>query len=279
MAVYAIGDLQGCLDPLWRLLERIRFDPAADRLWFTGDLVNRGSQSVETLRFVRGLGDGAVTVLGNHDIHLLAVAAGHASARSTDTLGPVLEAADGGDLLDWLRRRPLLHEEPALPGYALVHAGIPPQWDMDTARALAAELETVLRGPDYDAYLEHLYGDEPSLWNPELSGWDRLRFATNAFTRMRYCDSNGRLLLDNKGAPEQAPPGEHPWFEVPGRRPIPARLVFGHWSTLGLRSTPDILALDTGCVWGGCLTAARLDGREELIATDCEGELTPAPGR
>ncbi len=278
MAVYAIGDLQGCLDPLQRLLERIRFDPAADRLWFTGDLVNRGSQSLETLRFVRALGERATTVLGNHDIHLLAMAAGHARPRATDTLLPVLEAADGRELIDWVRRRPLLHEDSAVPGYALVHAGIPPQWDMATARALAAELETVLRGPDHDAYLRHLYGDEPALWHPDLTGWDRLRFATNAFTRMRYCDAAGRLLLDYKGAPEQAPPDHHPWFDAPGRHPIPARLVFGHWSTLGLRRTPDVLALDTGCVWGGCLTAVRLDDREQLMTMDCEGEMTPGPG-
>jgi bis(5'-nucleosyl)-tetraphosphatase (symmetrical) len=278
VAVYAIGDLQGCLDPLQRLLERINFDPASDRLWFTGDLVNRGSQSLQTLRFVRDLGERAVTVLGNHDIHLLAVGAGHARTRATDTLRPILEADDGAELLDWLRHCPVLHEDASVPGYVLVHAGIAPQWDLATARASAAELETALRGADFDRFLAHLYGDEPVLWHPQLRGWDRLRFITNAFTRMRYCAPDGRLLLHNKDAPDRAPPDQYPWFEVPGRRPIPARLIFGHWSTLGLRSTPDVLALDTGCVWGGQLTAARLGAHESIIATDCEGELTPAPG-
>ncbi len=270
MAVYAIGDIQGCLEPLRRLLERIRYDPAADRLWFTGDLVNRGPQSLETLRFVRALGAGAASVLGNHDLHLVAVAAGNGRPQDNDTLRPILDAADGPELLDWLRRRPLLHEAAEAPGYALVHAGVPPQWDLPTARALARELETALRGTNWRAFLREMYGDRPSRWDASLHGSERLRFATNAFTRMRYCAADGPLLLEFKGAPADAPADHYPWFEAPGRRDLGTTLVFGHWSSLGYRRTPDVLGLDTGCLWGGALTAARLGAREEIVSLPCD---------
>ncbi|WP_440996186.1 symmetrical bis(5'-nucleosyl)-tetraphosphatase [Arhodomonas sp. SL1] len=281
MAVYAIGDIQGCYDALRRLLDRIGFDPAADELWFTGDLVNRGPQSLETLRFVRALGDSARTVLGNHDIHLLAIAEGFARAKRTDTVADILTAGDGAELLEWLRRRPLLHETPRLPGRILVHAGIAPPWDLAQARAAAAEVEEVLSGERYRDFLHHLYGNRPDCWSDDLSGWDRLRYITNAFTRMRFCARDGRLLLDYKGAPDRAPEGYLPWFEVPGR-PLTGegiRVIFGHWSTLGLVRREDLLSLDTGCLWGGTLTAARLDGDGEITATPCEAALEPAPGR
>ncbi|RMG29346.1 MAG: symmetrical bis(5'-nucleosyl)-tetraphosphatase, partial [Gammaproteobacteria bacterium] len=195
MAVYAIGDVQGCYDDLQRLLERLRFDPAQDRLWFTGDLVNRGPHSLEVLRFVRALGDRAVTVLGNHDLHLLAVAHDPSRAHPRDTLHAVLDAPDGAELIDWLRTRPFLHEDPDL-GLALLHAGLPPQWDAETARACAREVERVFSGPDWGAFTEAMYGNEPDRWDPSLTGTDRLRFITNCFTRLRYCTADGRLGLE-----------------------------------------------------------------------------------
>lgn len=279
MAVYAIGDLQGCLDPLRRLLERIRFDPSADRLWFTGDLVNRGPKSLDTLRFVRSLGDAAVSVLGNHDLHLLAVAAGFAPAKTNDTLAPILEALDRDELLRWLRQRPILHESPEAPRYTLVHAGIPPNWDLATARSLANEVECALRGDDYLHFLEHLYGDRPDRWHPELTGEDRLRFAVNAFTRMRYCAPDGRLLLDFKGPPEEAPPEHFPWFRSPSRQSLDRIVIFGHWSTLGFHHQHDALGLDTGCLWGGSLTAVRLDRELPAISEPCAVSMAPGPGR
>lgn len=277
MAVYAIGDIQGCFDPLRRLLDRLAFDPQSDHLWFTGDLVNRGPHSLEALRFVRSLGRGARTVLGNHDLHLLAVWHGAADLKHGDSLRPIIDAPDGAELLEWLCQQPLLHEEDAAPGYALVHAGLPPDWDMATARACAREVESCLREGDRQAYFDNLYGDEPSRWHPELDGWDRLRYITNALTRMRFCDVDGRLLLDYKGSPEAAPPGHLPWFEVPGRRDGGTRLVCGHWSTLGLRRGDGFIAIDTGCLWGGELTAVRLDDSSETVtALPCEVAMAPA---
>ncbi len=258
MAVYAIGDVQGCYDTLQRLLAALRFDPARDRLWLVGDLVNRGPQSLEVLRFVRGLGAAAVSVLGNHDLHLLAVAAGLKRLRRKDTLRPVLAARDRDELLHWLRHRPLLHHDPEL-GHVLVHAGISPQWDLATARRCARELETTLRGPAHGEFLRVMYGDRPARWDPALQGMARLRYIVNAFTRMRYVDSAMRLELDAKMAPGQQPRHLLPWFRHPQRQPIPARIVFGHWSALGYLYEHNVLALDTGCVWGGRLTAVRLD--------------------
>ena len=258
MAMFAIGDVQGCHDELQRLLERIRFDHTEDRLWFTGDLVNRGPRSLETLRFVKSLGERAVCVLGNHDLHLLAVAAGTAERRRNDTLDDVLAAHDRDELLDWLRRRSMLHHDQGL-GYTLVHAGLPPQWDLELASTCARELEAVLRG-DATEFFRHMYGNEPRRWSPELRGMDRLRFIVNCFTRVRYCSADGDLDLKAKGAPGSQPEGYLPWYAVPGRKSAGLHILFGHWSTLGEVEGHEVYNLDTGCVWGGRLTALRLDG-------------------
>jgi bis(5'-nucleosyl)-tetraphosphatase (symmetrical) len=258
MPLYAVGDVQGCGDELLALLDRIRFDPEHDRLWFTGDLVNRGPRSTEVLRWVKRLGGRAVTVLGNHDLHLLAVAAGAAAPRPQDTLGDVLAAPDSEELLEWLRHRPLLHGDAAL-GYTLVHAGLLPSWGLDQARSLAAEVESALRGPDYRDFLAHLYGNQPDGWSDALRGWDRLRVITNALTRLRYCDAQGRMNLLPTGPPGSQPAGWLPWFQVPGRKSRGARIVFGHWSALGAWQGDGVIGLDSGCLWGRELTAARLD--------------------
>jgi len=258
MAVYAIGDVQGQLEPLEALLARIEFRKDRDVLWFTGDLVNRGEQSLEVLRFVRELGERAITVLGNHDLHLLAVAHGRAKLKRHDTLEAVLSAPDCEPLLDWLRARPLLHDDAAL-GYTLVHAGLLPQWDVADATRLAREVETLLRGQDCGQFLEHMYGNLPDHWNEGLRGVDRARVVVNAFTRLRYCDLEGAMDLRHKGAPGSQPVDLMPWFQVPGRRSAGQRLIFGHWSTLGLYCRDGVIGLDSGCVWGGSLSAVRLD--------------------
>jgi bis(5'-nucleosyl)-tetraphosphatase (symmetrical) len=265
VAVYAIGDVQGCYDALRRLLDALAFEPARDRLWFTGDLVNRGPQSLEVLRFVSAL-DGVVTVLGNHDLHLLALASGAPAARrrSRDTLDDVLAAPDRDALLDWLRRRPLAHHDARL-GWLLVHAGVPPQWDLAQTLACAREVEEVVRGPDAHAFLADMYGDEPARWDPALRGLARWRFVTNCLTRMRYCDAEGRLELEAKGSPGTQPGGYVPWFRAPGRATRGQPVAFGHWATLGFLHEPDLLALDTGCVWGKGLTGVRLDGAFERL--------------
>lgn len=259
MAVYAIGDLQGCLDPLRRLLDRVAFDPGRDRLWFTGDLVNRGPASLETLRFVHSLGELAVTVLGNHDLHLLVTAWANSRAKKKrDTLEDILAAPDRDELLEWLRRRPLLHHDPEV-DFTMVHAGLPPQWDLGEARAAAAELEAVLGGDRFVDFLRQMYGDRPALWDPALTGMDRLRFIVNAFTRMRYLRPDGSLEFDHKGPADRTGAELVPWFRFPGRRSAGLRIVFGHWSTLGEVAHDGAFSLDTGCVWGGRLTALRLD--------------------
>jgi bis(5'-nucleosyl)-tetraphosphatase (symmetrical) len=259
MTTYAIGDLQGCYDSLRRLLELLRFDPAQDRLWFAGDLVNRGPQSLQTLRFISGLGDAAVSVLGNHDLHLLALANGGRKGKR-DSLEAVLAAPDREQLLDWLRRQPLLHQS-ADGRWAMLHAGLPPQWDLAQARACAGEVEAALRGTDYAKLLQQMYGDQPDRWDPELSGLPRLRFIINCYTRMRYCDAQGRMEFHHKGMPGKQPAGLLPWFAVPGRRSAGVTLLFGHWSTLGRVHWPEhkVYGLDTGAVWGGRLSALRLD--------------------
>lgn len=268
MAVYAIGDIQGCLDPLHRLLDRLHFDPNRDRLWLTGDLVNRGPDSLGVLRFTRELGDAAITVLGNHDIHLLAVWRGYGRLKETDSIGQVLDAPDADELLEWLRRQPLLHESSEL-NTVMMHAGLWPAWTLAQARRLAAEAEAALAGDQFDALMANLYGDEPRCWDESLTGWDRLRFIINALTRMRFCAPNGDLLLDFKGAPAEAPPGYIPWFRVPGRLRSDARIICGHWSTLGYVREDEIVALDTGCLWGGELTAVRLDGPLDPVSVAC----------
>ena len=274
MAVYAIGDLQGCLDPLKRLLDKVRFDPAADRLWFTGDLVNRGPASLATLRFVRDLGPQVVTVLGNHDLHLLAAAwAENRPLKKRDTLADILEAPDREELLEWLRRQPLFHQDPDL-GFAMVHAGLPPQWDLEDARAAAAELEAVLRGDRFVDFLRQMYGNKPDRWDPALRGIERLRFSINAFTRLRYLKRDGSLDFDNQGPLSKAGKALVPWFDFPGRRSAGARIVFGHWSTLGYHAEGGVFGIDTGCVWGGRLTALQLDG-EVPHHVECGPGLRP----
>lgn len=270
MSTYAIGDLQGCYDSLRRLLDVCAFDPQYDRLWLTGDLVNRGPQSLATLRFVRGLGNAAVTVLGNHDLYLLMLAygamQGQAAPRCSEhTLDEILAADDREDLLTWLRAQPLCHVEGR---DCLVHAGLLPQWSVAQARALAVEVETGLRGADFRELLAHLWGSEPAAWSEDLQGWARVRCIVNAMTRMRFCSAQGVMEFRSKGETTSAPAGYLPWFAVPGRRSADHRLVTGHWSALGLRQTENHLALDTGCLWGRQLTAVCLeDGR--LFQVDC----------
>jgi bis(5'-nucleosyl)-tetraphosphatase (symmetrical) len=279
MAVFAIGDIQGCHTDLERLLDRINFDPAEDRLWFAGDIVNRGPGSLEALRLVRRLGDKAVAVLGNHDMHLLAVAHGGQRAPGRrDTLAQILDAPDAGDLLDWLRRRPFFHDDPDL-GYCLVHAGLPPQWSTGEAAARSAELEAVLQGPDWRDFLAAMYGNQPDLWDPDLSGHDRLRFIVNSFTRMRFVTPEGRLDFRHKGPPGSQPAGLVPWYEAPGRRSAGHHVLFGHWSTLGEVRGHNVYPLDTGCVWGGSLTAFRLDEDGGWTSVDCPRAPPPrGPG-
>jgi bis(5'-nucleosyl)-tetraphosphatase (symmetrical) len=258
MAVYAVGDLQGCLDPLERLLEQVRFDPAVDRLWLVGDLVNRGPDSTGCLRFVRGLGPAAVTVLGNHDLHLLALRAGVRSPRPRDTLHEVLRHPDADELLDWLAARPLLHHDPDL-AWTLVHAGIPPHWGLRQALTEAAAVGEILRDrAAREAFFERMYGNWPNLWSDRLTGPDRLRYAVNALTRMRFVAPDGALDLEESGPPGSAPAPLLPWFEARPRAMQGQAIVFGHWSALGYREGPDWLALDSGCVWGRRMTLVRL---------------------
>lgn len=265
MSILAVGDVQGCHDELLQLLELARFDAGRDRLWFVGDLVNRGPDSLEVLRFVRGLGENAVMVLGNHDLHLVAIAAGRGRPRKDDTLRAVLEAPDAAELVDWLRERPLIHSQAP---YVLVHAGLLPQWDVERAVQLGREVEAALRGPRQGEFIARMYGSEPDHWDEALAGPDRLRVIVNAMTRLRFCTAEGRMEFHRKGDPADAPPGYLPWFEVPGRRSAAAVVVCGHWSALGLRLEQNLLALDTGCVWGGKLSAVRLEDRK-LFQVPC----------
>jgi bis(5'-nucleosyl)-tetraphosphatase (symmetrical) len=272
MATYAIGDVQGCHTALAALLDRIGFAASRDRLWFVGDLVNRGVQSLEVLRFVRGLGDRAVVVLGNHDLHLLTFAAGLARRRADDTLDDVVAAPDAAELLEWLRFRPMAHAEGE---YFMVHAGLLPSWTVAQALDLAAEVEHELRVKRYRDFLAELYGSKPAFWSDDLAGMDRLRVIVNAMTRMRFVSADGVMEFATKGETTKAPPGYMPWFDVPGRASRASTLVCGHWSALGLRIRPDLLALDTGCVWGGALTAVRLEDRQ-VYQLPCEA--APPPG-
>ncbi len=266
MSTYAIGDIQGCHQSFLSLLECCSFDPAVDRLWLVGDLVNRGPHSLATLRFVRSLGDAAITVLGNHDLYLLMIAEGVEKRRGKDdTLDEILAAPDRDELLDWLRRRPLCH---VADGYCLVHAGLLPQWTAARARELAAEVEDLLQGKRYHETLAHMWGSEPSRWSDSLRGWDRMRVIVNAMTRMRFCSPKGDMEFKTKGEAADAPAGYLPWFEVPGRRSADTVLVTGHWSALGLRVEPNLLALDSGCLWGRHLSAVRLEDRQ-VFQVDC----------
>ena len=275
MATYAIGDLQGCYDPLRRLLDYISFDPAADRVWFVGDLVNRGPASLAVLRFVKALGSAATVVLGNHDLHLVMQAAGYGKANSEDTLEEILAAADRDELLDWLRAQPLFHVED---GWAMVHAGLLPSWTVAQAQALSDEVSAALQASDYRDFLANMWGSEPAAWRDDLVGWDRLRVVVNAMTRMRYVTPAGAMEFRAAGAkspPDQGPPGCLPWFNAPRRASADHAIVCGHWSALGFRDESNILALDTGCLWGGCLTALRLEDRR-LFRQPCPQQAKPS---
>jgi bis(5'-nucleosyl)-tetraphosphatase (symmetrical) len=271
MAVYAIGDLQGCYDEFRALLDELRFESARDRLWLTGDLVNRGPGSLATLRHVKALGAAVTVVLGNHDLHLLAAALDPKHLRPSDTLDEVLAAPDRDELLAWLARLPLVHDDRAL-GWAMVHAGLPPEWDVATAAACAAEVSVAL-GADPRAFFEAMYGDRPDRWSPGLTGPERLRFTVNCLTRLRFLTEDGRLLLSYKGPPDGAPSGARPWFRMPGRRSADTRILFGHWSALGFYESDGVVSLDTGCVWGGALTAVRLDRAAPPVQLACRGAL------
>lgn len=267
MAAYAIGDVQGCYDQLRRLLDKAAFEPARDSLWFVGDLVNRGPQSLQVLRFVKSLGDRAITVLGNHDLHLLAVAEGVKKLHRGDTLDEILDAPDRDELLGWLRHRKMMHAEG---GYAMVHAGLLPQWSITRALELAREVEAALRGADYHQLMRHLYGNEPARWQDTLSGHDRSRVIINAMTRLRLCSAEGDMEFSHKTGLEHLPPGFMPWYDVPGRASMETPVIFGHWAALGLVSRRNVLAIDTGCVWGRSLSALRLEDRQ-IMQCDCSG--------
>ncbi|MBM0108464.1 symmetrical bis(5'-nucleosyl)-tetraphosphatase [Steroidobacter sp. S1-65] len=270
MAVYAIGDIQGCDQEFGQLLTRLNFSPSRDTLWLVGDLVNRGPRSLDVLRRVKAMGSAAITVLGNHDLHLLALTLSpNERIKSKDTLQEVLAAPDREELMHWLRHRPMLHHDAAL-GYTMVHAGLPPQWDLATAQACARELEETLRDDTACRQLfAHMYGDKPDRWSEDLRGVDRLRFITNCLTRLRYCRADGQLDLKFKGEIGEAPAGLMPWFRVPERRSRSARIVCGHWSALGYHDSDGVLAIDTGCVWGEKLCAVRLDQPAEPVFMPC----------
>lgn len=265
MSTYAIGDAQGCYDQLRRLLDKIDFDPGRDTLWFVGDLVNRGPQSRAVVRFVKSLGSRAVTVLGNHDLSLLVVAEGFARGHASDTFGDILAAPDRDELLDWLRRRNMMH---AGQGYAMVHAGLLPQWSVPQALALAAEVEQALRAEGWREFLQHMYGNEPARWHDELSGFDRLRVVVNAMTRMRLCTPDGTMEFSHKLGLEGTPQGFVPWYDVPHRASRDTPVIFGHWAAVGLFMRPDVISLDSGCVWGRALSALRLEDRR-IDQCDC----------
>ncbi|MCI0505853.1 MAG: symmetrical bis(5'-nucleosyl)-tetraphosphatase [Gammaproteobacteria bacterium] len=258
MTTYAIGDVQGCYDELQALLDLLKFDFRNDTLWLTGDLVNRGPRSLEVLRFIKSLGECAVTVLGNHDLHLLAVAYGHEPPKKNDTLTPILAAPDRDELLLWLRTRPLLHRD-EIRNLTLVHAGVAPEWTLQDAVNCAREAETALRDDSFNDFLKNMYGNEPDQWAPELKSWNRLRFIINCFTRLRYVNGNGRLKLNAKGAPGSQANGCVPWFQSAQRRTRNDKLLFGHWSTLGFHNADNVIGLDGGCIWGGKLIAINVD--------------------
>jgi bis(5'-nucleosyl)-tetraphosphatase (symmetrical) len=274
MATYAIGDLQGCYDPLMRLLEKLNFNPADDTLWFAGDLVNRGKQSLETLRLIRSLGKAAISVLGNHDISLLA--AFHGLRKPHKSLKKLVEAHDYPELIQWLAQCPIMHTDPRL-GYTLVHAGIPPQWSLAMAEQYAREIEQELVKPDRSNWLAQVYGDQPDYWSPRHSQMDKHRYILNAFTRMRYCRVDGSFDFDAKGKPAEKDEITDtsvkliPWFAYPNRQSLGVTVLFGHWSTLGYYDGNQVIALDTGCVWGGQLSAIRIDtNKPQLICIECD---------
>jgi len=271
--IYLVGDVQGCCNPLEQLLQTIDFSPSRDHLYVLGDLVNRGPDSLGVLRRLRGLGHAATCLLGNHDLHLLAVAHGVRKPHRSDTLGGILNAPDRDDWLNWLRQQRLAV---SAHGWLMVHAGIVPQWDAAQTVSLAGEVETILRSPDIGDFLISMYGNEPARWRDDLQGVDRLRCVVNSLTRLRFCALDGTMEFATKEGADGAPQGFMPWFEVPGRRTAGTPVAFGHWSTLGLINRDDLLSLDTGCLWGGQLTAVRVDGAtRELIQIECPQALKP----
>lgn len=269
MTTYAAGDIQGCLQPLLDLLERVAFNPKKDRLWVVGDLVNRGPDSLDTLRFLRSLGSSVQAVLGNHDLHLLAVAQGVKKASRGDTLDAILTAHDREPLLQWLRQWPLVHYDPSL-NITMSHAGIAPMWSRDQALSLSDEVSVALRDDKtFPVFMEHLYGNDPILWQDSLTGFDRLRCITNYCTRMRYCGEDGRLELTNKNPPSRPPTDCHPWFLHPHRQMAKETVIFGHWAALeGVTGIDNAIALDTGCVWGNHMTLMRLEDKTRFISAD-----------
>lgn len=279
MALYCIGDIQGCDSALGRLLDEIGFSASRDTVYLLGDLVNRGPGSAAVLRRCMQQGDALRPLLGNHDLHLLAAAHGARKPSRKDTLEQVLKADDRDAMLDWLRQQPLmrthLHAGERL---AMVHAGLLPAWTVDEALALAGEVQQVLRGPGLSDFLHQMYGNGPDRWDPALTGMDRLRTIVNAMTRLRFCSADGVMDFESTESAQKPPEGLMPWFDVPGRRAAGALLAFGHWSTLGLLDRPDTLALDTGCVWGGCLSAMRFGATladRELLQVHCEQSQQP----
>jgi bis(5'-nucleosyl)-tetraphosphatase (symmetrical) len=278
MSVWAIGDLQGCYDATQRLLERINFDPAVDRLWFCGDLVNRGGQSLETLRLVHSLRAHSAVVLGNHDLSLLAIGerTPDEQRKVNQDLQRVVLADDRDELLTWLRMQKLAHVDREL-GWMMIHAGLAPKWTTTLAEKHAREVEQQLHGDGYRKLFRNMYGDKPN-WSPQLGGYDRSRAIINLFTRMRYCTPRGRMAIEEKGAPGTQAQGLYPWYEVPGRAQRDLKIVCGHWSTLGRFAGLGVHAIDTGCVWGGWLTALRLDVEEPEYVT-IKSDRKPAPGK
>ncbi len=262
MATYAIGDVQGCLSQLQQLLDTAKFDPTNDKLWFAGDLVNRGPNSLETLRFVYSLRDIAVVVLGNHDLHLLALAFDYTKARRKDTLNTILEADDSATLIDWLRQQKLMHAD-VDNTHVLVHAGLPPTWSIPQALQYAAEIESVLQSNRIHEFLQNMYGNQPDTWSEKLEGPERWRLITNYLTRMRFCDAAGKMELECKLGADQAPSGYQAWYKHPRELQPQQKILFGHWAALqGITNNPQFVALDTGCVWGGQLSMLRLDDNQ-----------------
>lgn len=269
MSIYAIGDIQGCFEPLQNLLRKIRFNSDNDQLWFVGDLVNRGPHNLETLRFVKRLGENAITVLGNHDLHLLAIAYGHRKINDNkDTFHDVVIAPDFDKIVDWLRHQPLMHHDEDT-GYTMLHAGLPPQWNLARAQQCANEVQQVLRSDLIDSFLANMYGNKPNLWSETLQGWDRLRYITNSFTRIRYCYKDGREDFKNNREIGTQPKNLTPWFQMPDRQSHDLKIIFGHWAALGHYLEDNIFALDSGCVWRGKLTAMRVDDTPEFFQVKC----------
>lgn len=264
MATYAIGDVQGCFTELRMLLDKINYDSSQDQLWFCGDLINRGPESLATLRFIKELQPAPVVVLGNHDLHLLAIRSHHSKPKKSDTIVEILAAVDLHELCDWLQNQKLLHFDEKL-DTTLIHGGLAPQWNMATARGCARELEEVLQSDEAEAFFKHMYSDQPNLWHPKLEDWSRLRFIANALTRLRYCNLEGELCLKEKGSPGKQSPDLFPWFAHPERAFSGHKVLFGHWASLGGQShDPMYIALDTGCVWGGALSAYCIETEQKI---------------